>query len=71
MGRGAPQEGVVAATVVVTFDRPDYLERSLASLAEVHGRDPGNRCVKFLSSCGECWPGRAGTAPPGRSGTRL
>lgn len=36
-------DGVVAAVVIVVFNRPDYLKRHIASLLSVHGADPANR----------------------------
>ena len=37
---GPPQdtEGVLAAVVTITFNRPAYLQRHLESLLSVHGR---------------------------------
>ena len=37
-------DGAVAAVVTVAFNRPDYLERHVASLLSVHSSDPANRC---------------------------
>ena len=36
-------KGVVAAVVTVAFNRPDYLQRHIASVLSVHGSDPANR----------------------------
>ncbi|CAL5224039.1 g6661 [Coccomyxa viridis] len=36
-------DGTVAAVVTVAFNRPDYLERHVASLLNVHSSDPANR----------------------------
>ncbi|KAL4439675.1 hypothetical protein ABPG75_002676 [Micractinium tetrahymenae] len=47
IGKGPPSSGVVAAVVLVTFNRARYLEQTLASLFKVHGADPANR-RKFL-----------------------
>ncbi len=38
--------GTVAAVVTVAFNRPDYLERHIASLLSVHSSDPANRCAQ-------------------------
>lgn len=46
IGKGPPADGVVAAVVLVTFNRARYLEQTLASLFAVHGSDPANR-LKF------------------------
>lgn len=35
--------GALAAVVTVTFNRAEYLERHVASLLDVHGRDRSNR----------------------------
>jgi hypothetical protein len=44
----ADQSGVVAAVVMVTFDRPSYLQKATGSLLSVHRRDPANACVRTL-----------------------
>lgn len=42
VGRGADTQGVVAAVVTLTFDRPDYLQRMLDGMLSVHGSSPRN-----------------------------
>ena len=43
MGGAHNVRGVVAAVVTVAFNRPDYLQRHIASVLSVHGSDPANR----------------------------
>ena len=38
----ADQSGVVAAVVMVTFNRPSYLQKATGSLLSVHRRDAAN-----------------------------
>lgn len=45
MGGPHNTDGTVAAVVTVAFNRPDYLERHVASLLSVHSSEPANRCV--------------------------
>ncbi len=40
--RPADTAGVVAAVVMVTFNRPSYLQKATGSLLSVHRRDPAN-----------------------------
>lgn len=64
VGRDHAPPAAFAALVVVTFNRPDYLARSLDSLLTVHGADPRNRCAAPLC----CTPVQAtGTGGGGRS----
>ncbi len=41
-GGPADQSGVVAAVVMVTFNRPSYLQKATGSLLSVHRRDSSN-----------------------------
>ena len=43
MGGPVDTAGALAAVVTVTFNRAEYLERHVASLLDVHGRDRSNR----------------------------
>lgn len=43
-------KGVVAAVVTVAFNRPDYLQRHVASVLSVHGSDPANRHLSWSLS---------------------
>lgn len=48
MGGRQDASGVVAAVVTVTFNRPQYLERHLQSVLEVHRRHTDHR--SFLTA---------------------
>ena len=47
IGLDASLSGVVAAVVILTHKRVDYLKQCLQSVMEVHGRQPGNRCTRW------------------------
>ncbi len=53
--RGSARRGHVAAVVVVTCNRPDYLRLAMKSVLEVHGKDKANRCVAAGSGSRTCF----------------
>jgi len=48
--------GALAAVVTVTYNRADYLDRHMASLLDVHGRERRNRQVLRGMCIGICGP---------------
>ena len=64
VGQQQNLDGIVAAVVTVTFNRPEYLARHLESLLSVHGRHVDNRCEQrqhvlkpfcMATVCNSCW----------------
>ncbi len=43
--RPADTSGIIAAVVMVTFNRPSYLQKASSSLLSVHRRDPSYECA--------------------------
>ncbi len=66
--------GALAAVVTVTYNRADYLDRHMASLLDVHGRERRNRQVlrgnvhrnMWAAKCAWCCP--TGAARPQQAG---
>lgn len=50
LGGNASLSGVVAAVVIITHKRVDYLRPCLQSVTDVHSRDPHNRCRNLASA---------------------
>lgn len=52
IGSPVPLAQVVAAVVVVAYNRLDYLQQCITSLLEMHGQDQANRWAS--TSCHSC-----------------
>ena len=50
MAKKADAPDHIAAVVMITFNRPTYLRKTVESLLSVHHRDPGYRCASAAIS---------------------
>ncbi len=47
MGSMPDSIGAIAAVVVITHNRPEYLKKCMSSVMQVHVKDPSNRCIQY------------------------